>query len=63
MENALLMTIIGMFAVYVFLFLLMYAVRVMSLCVHKADNDRDQMEKITAVIGIALQGEKNNGCS
>lgn len=58
LEEALFITIVGMLFVYAFLFLLMWSVALMSRCVHSFVKQEDKMDKIAAVIGIALRGEK-----
>ena len=58
MTSALFITVVGMLAVFAFLAVLMWSIELMSFCIAKTDKQTEQMDKIAAVIGIALQGEK-----
>ena len=58
LEEALFITIVGMLFVYAFLFLLMWSVALMSRSVRSFSKQDNKMDKIAAVIGIALRGEK-----
>ncbi len=51
-----LITIIGMLAVFTFLFVLMQAVRLMSFAVSRLEKKDADNDKIAALIAIALQG-------
>ena len=57
--DALFITFVGMVCVFAFLFLLMWVIRLMSICLCKLTSEEKKMDKVAAVIGIALQrGEK-----
>lgn len=56
MTDALFITVVGMVLVYAFLFLLMWIVRWVGFCVSMQTKNTN--DKIAAVIGVALQGDK-----
>ena len=58
LKEALFITVIGMLFVYAFLLLLMWAAALMSSCVCRLTKTEGKMDKVAAVIGIALKGGK-----